>query len=175
LTDPRLATETFFAYDGDSEAEALIERILAAWGAAAARIPSSQRSLYHFGATLAAGGAATLVQSASSLARSLGLPPALQIGYRNLALGAIRALGGVDCDGAESITGPVARGEAAYTERLVELSRAEPRLFPLAVLTALETLRQLDQQGPASAARAALREDLIAICRREGFLDVLLG
>ncbi|MBZ0112445.1 MAG: DUF2520 domain-containing protein [Thermoanaerobaculia bacterium] len=175
LTDPQLASETFFGFDGDSSAEALILKITAAWGADAARIPSAQRSLYHFAATLAAGGAATLVESASSLARTLGLPSEVQEGYRGLALGAIRALDRVTSDTSAAITGPVARGEASYIERLEELHRAEPRLYPLAVLTALETLRQLDGGSPGSSARKTLREDLIAICRREGFLDVLLG
>ena len=49
----------FFAVDGDPEARALAGRLAAAWGGTAAEVPAEARPLYHFAATLAAGGVVT--------------------------------------------------------------------------------------------------------------------
>jgi predicted short-subunit dehydrogenase-like oxidoreductase (DUF2520 family) len=54
LPDLEQARGVFFAVDGDRDACNLAFRLAAAWGAEAAEVPATARSLYHFAATLAA-------------------------------------------------------------------------------------------------------------------------
>ena len=73
--------------DGDPEARDLAFRLAAAWGAEAAEVPAAARPLYHFAATLAAGGVVTLLAAAEEIAERLGLPEAVTRGYLELCTG----------------------------------------------------------------------------------------
>jgi predicted short-subunit dehydrogenase-like oxidoreductase (DUF2520 family) len=147
--------------------------LAAALGAIAAPVPAAARPLYHLAATWSAGAVMTLVVAAASLHRQLGLPAATGTGLLELARGALAAAG--DTPGAEDITGPVARGEARYLGQLAELRQRAPPLHPLAVLLALETLRQLALGAPLNAAQQGLAEALRGLCKGPGFLDPLTG
>ena len=92
LVDPAAARGVFFAIDGDPPAQRLGRRLATAWGATAAVVPEERRTLYHFAATLAAGGVTTLVAAADEMAVRLGLPPEAGRGYLELARGALAAV-----------------------------------------------------------------------------------
>jgi predicted short-subunit dehydrogenase-like oxidoreductase (DUF2520 family) len=149
LPDPAEARGVFFAVDGDPEAQELAGRLVAAWGGISAEVPPEARPLYHFAATLAAGGVTTLLAAAAEIAGRLGLPEAVARGYVELARGAVAAAGQALAEGrplASAITGPAARGDRETLERHLEaLSQIAPAKLPLAMFMALETLRQTGQ------------------------------
>lgn len=146
LPDPAEARGVFFALDGDPEAQELGGRMVAAWGGVAAEVPPAARPLYHFAATLAAGGMTTLLAAAAEIAGRLGLPEAVARGYVELARGAVAAAGSALKEGrplASAITGPAARGDRETLERhMAALGQMAPGKLPLAMFMALETLRQ---------------------------------
>jgi predicted short-subunit dehydrogenase-like oxidoreductase (DUF2520 family) len=154
LPDPAEARGVFFAVDGDPAARELAGRLAAAWGGVAAEVPPEARPLYHFAATLAAGGVTTLLAAAAEIAGLLGLPKEVAQGYVELARGAVAAAGRTLEDGrplASAITGPNARGDrATLTSHLEALHRLAPGKLPLAMFVALETLRQTGQGEEAS-------------------------
>jgi predicted short-subunit dehydrogenase-like oxidoreductase (DUF2520 family) len=152
LPDPAEARGVFFAVDGDAAARELAERLAGAWGGVAAEVPAAARPLYHFAATLAAGGVVTLLAAAAEIAGRLGLPQEVARGYLELARGAVgaaresldagRPLG-------SAITGPAARGDGATLERHLEaLRRLAPEKLDLAIALAQETLRQTGKDRP---------------------------
>ena len=146
LPDPAEARGIFFAVDGDAEAQELACRLAAAWGAVAAEVPADARPLYHFAATLAAGGVTTLLAAAAEIAGSLSLPEAVIRGYLELARGALagaaRALDERRPLGT-AITGPAARGDQATLERHFEALRVlAPEKLALAESLVRETRRQ---------------------------------
>jgi predicted short-subunit dehydrogenase-like oxidoreductase (DUF2520 family) len=171
---PALASRTFFALQGDALAVAMAARLASALGAPHAEVPSGARSLYHLAATWAAGGSVVLLGAAVDLHARAGIDAAAAPGLAELARG---ALAGVT-DAASpiaSLTGPLARGEATYVGQLAALHEAFPPLHPLAVLVALEGLRQLAEQGPLSASQEAVRSALREVCEQPSFLDPLRG
>ena len=152
LPDPAEAQGVFFAIDGDAAARELAARLAAAWGGTAAEVPAAARPLYHFAATLAAGGVVTLLAAAAEIAGRLGLPPEVARGYLELARGAVgsaretldagRPLG-------SAITGPAARGDHATLARHLEaLRRLAPEKLPLAEELVREARRQTGQDPP---------------------------
>jgi predicted short-subunit dehydrogenase-like oxidoreductase (DUF2520 family) len=146
LPDPAEARGVFFAIDGDPEARELAGRLAAAWGGVAAEVPAAARPLYHFAATLAAGGVVTLLAAAAEIAGRLGLPPAVARGYLELARGAVGSARETLDAGrplASAITGPAARGDRATLARhLAALRRLAPEKLDLAEALARETVRQ---------------------------------
>ena len=160
MPEPEQARGVFFAVDGEPAAQLLARRLVAAWGGVAGEVPPAARPIYHFAATLAAGGVATLLAAAADLAARAGLPPAVGAGYLELARGtvavAIEAIG--DGDGAaNALTGPVARGDLATFEMHVEALRAvAPERVPLALELAREMLRQIAGRQRAGAGHREL-------------------
>jgi predicted short-subunit dehydrogenase-like oxidoreductase (DUF2520 family) len=146
LPDPAEARGIFFAVDGDAEAKALAFRLAAAWGAVAAEVPADSRPLYHFAATLAAGGVTTLLAAADEIAGKLGLPAEVTRGYLELARGALAGAARALDEGrslGSAITGPAARGDQATLERHFEALRAlAPEKLALAEILVRETQRQ---------------------------------
>jgi predicted short-subunit dehydrogenase-like oxidoreductase (DUF2520 family) len=151
LPDPAEARGVFFAVDGDPQARELAARLAAAWGAVAGEVPSDARPLYHFAATLAAGGVVTLLAAAGELGERLGLPAAVTRGYLELARGAVAAAGrSLDAGRplAAAITGPVARGDAATLRRqLAALQASAADKLPLVRALAAETAHQRQRLG----------------------------
>lgn len=157
LAEPSQAHGVFFALDGDAAALRLACRLVAAWGGVAAAVPAAARPLYHFAATLAAGGVATLLAAAAELAARAGLPPAVERGYLELARGTVAAAIAAAGGGAAVLTGPVARGDLATCKRHLEALRAAaPERLPLALELARETLRQIGASRPAGPEHRAL-------------------
>jgi predicted short-subunit dehydrogenase-like oxidoreductase (DUF2520 family) len=151
LLDPEQARGVFFAVDGDPEARDLAFRLAGAWGAEAAEVPASARTLYHFAATLAAGGVVTLLAAAGEIAGRLGLPEMVVRGYLELARGALAAATAAHEEGnplADALTGPAARGDSATIARqLGALAGLAPEKLGLVVELARETLRQRERTG----------------------------
>lgn len=164
LSAPEEASGVFFALDGEPAAQALARRLVAAWGGVAGEVPPAARPLYHFAATLAAGGVATLLATAADLARKAGLPPEVASGYLELARGTVaaaiasspRAPG--PAAALAAITGPVARGDLATVQSHFQALRAAaPERLELARELARETLRQVAAvQEPTPGHRALL-------------------
>ena len=155
LPDLDQAHGVFFAVDGDPPACALAFRLAAAWGAEAAEVPAAARTLYHFAATLAAGGVVTLLAVAEEIAVRLRLPPAVVRGYLELSRGAVAAAIEADAAGrpvAAALTGPAARGDRVTMERqLAALADLAPRKVRLVTELARETLRQRERTGALTA------------------------
>jgi predicted short-subunit dehydrogenase-like oxidoreductase (DUF2520 family) len=184
LPSPAVARRTFFALDGDPAAVALGRRLAAALGAPCAEVATPLRPLYHLAATWAAGGTVTLLGAAVALHAAVGVDPAAAAGLRELAAGALAAVD--PRRPAAALTGPVARGDGGLLAQLTRLRAVAPELHPLAVLIALEGLRQLAVQGVAEGvvegrgegsgdpSREALRRTLREVCADPGFLDPLL-
>jgi predicted short-subunit dehydrogenase-like oxidoreductase (DUF2520 family) len=146
LVDPEEARGVFFAVDGDPPARALAFRLAAAWEAEAAEVPTAARTLYHFAATLAAGGVVTLLAAAEEIAGRLGLPDSVVRGYLELCRGAVAAATEAHAGGrtvAAALTGPAARGDRTTVERQLDaLAGLTPEKVRLAAELAEETLRQ---------------------------------
>ena len=155
LPDPEQARGVFFAVDGDAPARDLAFRLAAAWGAEAAEVPATARSLYHFAATLAAGGVVTLLAAAEEIAERLGLPEAVTRGYLELCKGAVAAAAEAHAEGqplGAALTGPVARGDRDTVARhLAALRELAPEKLPLTQALAQETLRQRERATPPAS------------------------
>jgi predicted short-subunit dehydrogenase-like oxidoreductase (DUF2520 family) len=148
-----------FGIDGDRAAVAMARRLAGACRGTAVEIPEAARPLYHFGATLAAGGSTALLGLAIELAADLGLPPAIGAGYRDLAAGAIAALD--PRDPAHAITGPVARGDVDLVERqLGAVGARRPELAAAARAVAVAALALLERCQGLDAAQRRLRARL---------------
>lgn len=158
LTDPAEARGVFFAVDGDPPAVALARRLAAAWGGVPGEISAEARPLYHFAATLAAGGAVTLLALAEDLARRLGLPEAAVQGYLELCRGAVAQAVETGAPAAV-LTGPTARGDHSMVARHLEVvGQLAPEKLPLVLLLAQETLRQKERIGELTGEQRSLLE-----------------
>lgn len=160
LPDPSAAARVLFGIDGDERARRMARRLVSAWDARAVEIPAESRLLYHFAATLAAGGVVTLLAAAAEIAERSGLPKEVLSGYFELARGAL-AQGEAEEDPAAAVTGPVARGDRKTV--LAEMDALEdtaPEMLPTVLALAREGLRQLRRIGAASEQTDALRESL---------------
>jgi predicted short-subunit dehydrogenase-like oxidoreductase (DUF2520 family) len=171
---PLLASRTFFAIQGDPPAVMLAMRIASAFGAPHAEVPGSARPLYHLAATWAAGGAVTLLGAAVGLHARAGVAQEAAGGLAELARGALAAVAD-PASPVASLSGPLVRGETTYLDQLAALREAFPALHPLAVLLALEGLRQLSEKGPLSPSQVAVRSALREVCEQPRFLDPLRG
>ena len=147
------AAGTLFAIDGGPAATALARRLARVWGGSTAEVPTAARPLYHFAASLAAGGVVTLLATADRIAQQQGLDPIVTQGYLDLAIGALRAARDAAAPSA-AITGPLARHDWATAARQLELlAKADPEALPLCGQLAMETLRHLGL--PAARRREA--------------------
>jgi predicted short-subunit dehydrogenase-like oxidoreductase (DUF2520 family) len=161
LSAPEEASGVFFALDGEPAALALARRLVAAWGGVAGEVPAAARPLYHFAATLAAGGVATLLATAADLARKAGLPPEVARGYLDLARGTVAAALAAPPEtpaaALAAITGPVARGDLATVQSHFEALKAvAPERLDLARELARETLRQVSAVQESTPGHRAL-------------------
>ncbi|MES1244329.1 MAG: Rossmann-like and DUF2520 domain-containing protein [Acidobacteriota bacterium] len=160
LPDPAEAKGVFFAVDGDPEASALAHRIAAAWGGTSAEVSPEARPLYHFAATLSAGGAVTVLALAEDLGRRLGLPEEAIRGYLELCRGAVAQAVATGAPAAV-LTGPAARGDrATVAGHLEALGRLAPDRLPLVRELARETLRQRERLGELTAEQRELADSL---------------
>ena len=167
LARPEEAHRVFFALDGDPEARALGERLVAAWGGVAGTVPGELRTLYHLAAWLSAGGVTTLLATAARVADRAGLPPEVVGGYLGLARGALAAAEAAVAAGggpAEVITGPVARGDdETLARQLAALEEKLPELLPLVAVLGRATLDRLGERGPLSDDQDRLAQRLARV------------
>jgi predicted short-subunit dehydrogenase-like oxidoreductase (DUF2520 family) len=151
LPDPAEGRGVFFAVDGDPEARELAFRMAGAWGGVAAEVPAEARPLYHFAATLAAGGVVTLLAAAAEIAGGIGLPEPVTRGYLELARGALAAAARTLDEGrplAAAITGPVTRDDReTLRKHLAALGSLTPGKLPLAIFLLGEILHQTGRDG----------------------------
>jgi len=148
--DPVEAEDVLFGIDGDPEARAMAERLARAWRARTVEVPSQGRLLYHFAATLAAGGVVTLMAAAAEIADHVGLAREVLAGYFELARGALDQAERSD-DPAMAVTGPVARGDRETVESELEALEEElPEMLPTVLALARESLRQRGRVGAVS-------------------------
>lgn len=143
LADVSLARRTWFAIDGDPGARELAHRLSKGLGGMPFELASEDRPLYHFAATLAAGGVATLLALIEEIVERRGLPRELLDAYLGLARG---ALDQVEClDSASlAITGPVARGDVTTVAgHRLALEKLDPDLLPFVDALTAATRRQV--------------------------------
>lgn len=134
---------TVYGIDGDESACNLARRLALALGGTAAQVPAEQRLLYHYCATLAAGGISTLLAVVEELADGVGLDPAIRIGMLNLTRAAVDAAAGAT-DAASTITGPIARGDCELARRqLLAAVERSADLEPLLTTLHAESERQV--------------------------------
>lgn len=136
---------TVYCVDGDDLAQRLARSLVAALSGSAIEIDPQRRLLYHYTATLAAGGVSTVLAVVDELIDELGLEPAVRRGMLNLTRAAIDAAA-ENADAAATITGPIARGDAALAAR--QLHAAADRiadLEPFLRRLHAETQRQVDR------------------------------
>lgn len=165
------AIGTVFGIDGDPEARETAHRLVAAFKGTAVQLEESDRLLYHFAATLAAGGIVTLIAAAEEILESRGLPAAVMTGYLRLAQEALSEVERLGSPVA-AITGPVARGDRELVkQQLDELGNEVPELVPLVTELARQTLRQLETAGDLNDNRRELRADLDKLRAVSSFLD----
>jgi predicted short-subunit dehydrogenase-like oxidoreductase (DUF2520 family) len=152
LPDPAEGRGVFFAVDGDPAARELAFRMAGAWEGVAAEVPADARPLYHFAATLAAGGVVTLLAAAAEIAGGIGLPEPVTRGYLELARGALAAATRTLDAGqplAAAITGPVTRDDReTLRKHLAALGSLTPGKLPLAIFLLGEILHQTGREGP---------------------------
>ncbi|HTG33662.1 MAG TPA: DUF2520 domain-containing protein [Thermoanaerobaculia bacterium] len=150
LPDPAEGRGVFFAVDGDPEARELACRMAGAWGGVAAEVPAEARPLYHFAATLAAGGVVTLLAAAAEIAGGIGLPEEVTRGYLELARGSLAAAARALDEGkplAAAITGPVTRDDReTLRKHLAALGSLTPEKLPLAIFLLGEILHQTGRE-----------------------------
>ncbi|HEV8241088.1 MAG TPA: DUF2520 domain-containing protein [Thermoanaerobaculia bacterium] len=149
-------------------------RLASALGAPHAEVPAPARALYHLAATWAGGGSVVLLGAAVDLHARAAVAPAAAAGLAELGRSALAAVAD-PVSPIASLSGPLARGEATHLGQLAALREVHPALHPLAVLVALEGLRQLAEKGPLSASQEALRSALREVCEQPSFLDPLRG
>lgn len=134
---------TVYGIDGDESACDLARRLALAFGGTAALVPAEQRLLYHYCATLAAGGISTLLAVVDELADRIGLDPAIRVGMLNLTRAAVDAAAGAT-DAASTITGPIARGDRELARRqLLAAVEHSADLEPLLTTLHAESERQV--------------------------------
>lgn len=163
LADPvtgadRLAGATW-GIEGEGEALALAERIVAACGGRALHLAPGGKALYHAAAVFASNYAVTLLSVAERLMEAAGVQaeearPALT----GLAAGAVENLGARGP--AASLTGPVARGDAETVALHLARLSAEPRaLYSLLGREALRLAREAGLDADAVEGLSALLEE----------------
>lgn len=146
---------TVYGIDGDEPALDLARRLALSFGGEAVEIPPRQRFLYHYCATLAAGGVSTLLAVVDELIDELGLDPAVRRGMLNLTRAAVDAAAD-SADAATTITGPIARGDAGLAERqrlaaVERIARLEPFLRRLHAETERQVAR--GRRGASTAGK----------------------
>lgn len=145
----------FVAVEGDAEGSAAAERWAREMGARPHRISAPAKTLYHAGATLAAGGTVAVLSSAVRIWQRAGLPEGdARAALAGLAADAARGTAGAPFD--EALTGPVARRDAGTVRAHLLALEVEPELRRLYVLLARETLERTRGRGREDEIQAML-------------------
>lgn len=139
-----------YGVDGDPRAVELCRRLAAAFGGETVHVAAEVRLLYHYCATLAAGGVSTVLAVVDELSECAGLEPAIRRGLSRLSLAAAEEAA-EHPDASLAITGPIARGDLDLAEeQLLAATGKAPDLR--AFLTELH--RQTERQVRRGRERA---------------------
>lgn len=145
----------FAAVEGQPRAVAIAEAIAGAVGAHPHRLAPGNRSLYHAGATLAAGGVAAVVSIAVRGWVAAGIPE--DVARETLAGLASRATAAVgERSFSQAFTGAVARRDAGTVRAHVDALAHDPRTLALYRMLAEEILHRTDGGGREQEIRAIL-------------------
>jgi predicted short-subunit dehydrogenase-like oxidoreductase (DUF2520 family) len=144
------ATETwesaFVAVEGEEPAARIGEQLCRRAGARPHRLAAADKPLYHAAATLAAGGATSLLSLASRLWGEAGLSEDEgRTALAGLSAGAVDAVGRLPFD--RALTGPVARRDVETVRLHRDALRPFPEQAALYALLARETLRRTEGRG----------------------------
>jgi predicted short-subunit dehydrogenase-like oxidoreductase (DUF2520 family) len=146
------------AVEGDDDAVTAALRMCRRIGARPRRLATSGKPLYHAAATLAAGGAASLISVATRLWREAGLSEAEgRKALAALAAGALDAVGRFAFE--QALTGPVARRDVETVRLHGRALEPWPEIRELYALLAGETLRRTAGRGREREIAAALAGD----------------
>lgn len=157
----------FAAVEGQPRAVAIAEAIAEAVGAHPHRLAPGNRSLYHAGATLAAGGAAAVVSIAVRGWVAAGIPE--DVARETLAGLASRATAAVARRSfSQAFTGAVARRDAGTVRAHVDALADDPRMLALYRMLAEEILHRTDGVGREEEIRAILRDERLAASAPSG-------
>ncbi|MGH7533483.1 MAG: Rossmann-like and DUF2520 domain-containing protein [Gemmatimonadales bacterium] len=147
----------FVGLEGDTVALAAGERLAAALGMSAVRIPSEGKALAHAGAVVASNYLVTLLSVAEGLARASGVDPSIAdriyLPLVRTTLENVASLGTTD-----ALTGPLARGDVG-TVRLHLASLSGPARESYVAL-GLTTLALAERHGLSKEQAAELRRVL---------------
>jgi predicted short-subunit dehydrogenase-like oxidoreductase (DUF2520 family) len=136
----------FVAVEGEEPAATVGERLCRHAGARPHRLAAADKPLYHAAATLAAGGAASLLSLASRLWVEAGLSEDEgRTALAELSAGAVDAVGRLPFD--RVLTGPVARRDVETVRLHRDALRPWPEQAALYALLARETLRRTAGRG----------------------------
>jgi len=148
----------FVAVEGDDASAEQGERLATAVGARPYRLASTDRSLYHASATLAAGGTAAVVAIAVRGWVAAGIPEA--IARETLAgLASRAATAAAQRPFAAAFTGAVARRDAGTVRGHVAALARLPEVLALYRVLAEETLRRTPDAGREEEIRKILRDE----------------
>jgi len=152
VTAPARLRNAYAGIEGDARALAAAERLAAALGMTAVRIPASAKPLYHAGAVIAANYTVALAGLAEAVARDAGVEPEVAARmYRPLLAGAVanlEALGPV-----AALTGPIRRGDAATVRAHLAALPPDARAVYVSVGRVALALARTAGLTPAAAAR----------------------
>ncbi len=102
--------EVIYGVGGDQPAVALAESLASAFGGVPVQVPDSARLVYHYCATLAAGGVVSVLATMEEIANAAELPKEIRPGFLRLADAALESATSANSS-RSVITGPIARGE----------------------------------------------------------------
>jgi predicted short-subunit dehydrogenase-like oxidoreductase (DUF2520 family) len=136
----------FVAVEGEEPAAQIGEQLCLHLGARPHRLAAAEKPLYHAAATIAAGGAASLLSFASRLWVAAGLPEeAGRTALADLSAGAVEAVERLPFD--RALTGPVARRDVETVRLHRDALRSWEEHAELYALLAKETLRRTPGRG----------------------------
>lgn len=136
----------FVAVEGEEPAARMGERLCRRAGARPHRVTAAGKPLYHAAATLAAGGAASLLSLASRLWVAAGLSEEDgRTALAQLSAGAVDAVERLPFD--RALTGPVARRDVETVRLHRDALRRWPEQAALYEILARETLRRTPGRG----------------------------
>ncbi len=138
-----------FAIEGDGPLDSTLEEMARTLGGRPIRLPPGSKTLYHASAVLACNYLVTLVQRATDLWETFGVPPDEALSaLLPLLRGTVASLGRVGLPGA--LTGPIARGDVGTVQRHLEvLARTAPALVDVYCQLGMQTI-------PIAMARGSL-------------------
>lgn len=155
-----LLRHAWIGIDGDDQARATSRRLAGHVGARTLEIPHGGKAVYHAAAVMSSNFPVVLASLASDLLRGLGIPErSAQQAVHSLMEGAVSNLD--DASPADSLTGPVARGDTAMLLRHLSALRRESEARAVYKRLSLAALEIARQRGVDAATVEEMRKALL--------------